>query len=131
MRQLWLSLPILVILSGCLPAPLGEDARAAERAFGVCEHDAALESVEKVLATSVDGDEIYHALTLKAAVLKDLGDTQASQALYPTILLIARVLDAKPLSQESMERDIDQHLLNGQRTREANGLPKICNAAGP
>jgi septal ring factor EnvC (AmiA/AmiB activator) len=120
MKRLILSLSILFTLSGCLPALFGEDTKAAEQAFGTCKHDAALEAVERALATSTDGDEIYHALALKAAVLKDTGQAQASQALHPTILLIAKVLDGKPLSQDSMERDINQHILNAQRIREEN-----------
>jgi hypothetical protein len=131
MKQLSLIVPILVILSACIPAALGPDTKAAEQAFGTCKHDAALEAVEKALATSTDGDEIYHALTLKAAVLKDMGDAQASQALHPTILLVARVLDGGPLSRDSMERDVDQHILYAQRTRQDNGLTKTCQAASP
>jgi hypothetical protein len=118
-------------LSGCLPALFGEDTKAAEQAFGTCKHDAALKAVERALATSTDGDEIYHALTLKAAVLKETGDTQASRTVYPTILLVARVIDGKPLSHESMERDIDQHIANAQRAREESGLPGTCKTATP
>ena len=125
-----LPLLLLLLLAGCGEDPLGPDNRMALLAFGQCRHDQALQLADNAIERGSDRN-LQQALMLKAAILRDRGDSAAAEALYPRIDETWATVQRRALSPERRERDIALFIDIAQRERIAQGLAPDCADAPP
>jgi hypothetical protein len=120
------------MLAGCSEDPLGPENRFALIAFGQCSYDQALMLAEQAIAGG-NADNVERGLTLKAAILRDRGDTAAAEALYPEIEAAWERAREKPLSPSRRERAIQMLIDIAHAERRAKGMDPNCagTAAGP
>lgn len=122
---------ILLLLAGCGEDPMGPDNRMALLAFGQCRYDQALQLTDNAIERGSEPN-VQQALMLKAAILRDQGDSAGAQALYPRIDDTWEAVKRRALSTERRERDIALFIDIAQRERIAQGLaPDCANAAPP
>jgi len=112
-------------LTGCPDDPMGPEVRLAMVALGQCKYDTALKLVDHAIS---GGDENYRerALMLKAAILRDQGDTAGAEALYPAIAEAWKTRKDSTLKPSRRERDIGLYLDAARGQRRSNGLPEDC-----
>jgi hypothetical protein len=121
-------LPVVLaagLVTGCPNDPMGPEVRFALIALGQCKYDTALKLVDDAIASD---DENYRerGLMLKAAILRDRGDTGAATALYPEIAAAWKARKGSDLKDSRRERDIGLYLDAARGERRANGLPEDC-----
>jgi hypothetical protein len=117
-----------LLLAGCPNDPMGPDIRLALLALGQCNHDAALKLADNGIAAGDDNNR-ERGLMLKAAILRDRGETAAAEALYPDIAEAWKARKGSTLKDSRRERDIGLYLDVARAERRARGLPEDC--AGP
>lgn len=113
------------LLSGCPEDPMGPGNRMAMIALGQCKHDLALDLVNQAIATGNE-DARERGLMLKAAILRDRGDTEAAEALYPQIADAWKARKGSTLKESRRERDIGLYLDVARAERQARGLSETC-----
>jgi hypothetical protein len=113
------------LLSGCPEDPMGPDNRMAMIALGQCKHELALDLVDQAIATGND-DVRERGLMLKAAILRDRGDTEAAEDLYPQIAEAWKTRKGSALKESRRERDIGLYLDVARAERQARGLSETC-----
>ena len=121
---------ILLLLAGCGEDPMGPDNRMALLAFGQCRYDQALQLTDNAIERGSEPN-VQQALMLKAAILRDQGDSAGAQALYPRIDDTWEAVKRRALSTERRERDIALFIDIAQRERIAQGLAPDCADAAP
>jgi hypothetical protein len=99
-------------------------------AFGQCRYDQALQLADNAIERGSDRN-LQQALMLKAAILRDRGDSAAAEALYPRIDETWEAVKRRALSPERRERDIALFIDIAQRERIGQGLTPDCAAAAP
>lgn len=116
------------LLGGCSEDPLGPENRFALIAFGQCSHRQALMLVDQAIARG-NADNIERGLMMKAAILRDQGDSAAAEALYPEIDAAWAAAKGKALSPNRRARDIQMYIDIAKAERHAKGLDPECKAA--
>lgn len=129
LRTLWIA-AATVLLSGCPNDPMGPGNRLAMVALGQCKHELALELVDQAIDTG-DEDSRERGLMLKAAILRDQGEPEAAEALYPEIAEAWQTRKGGQLKETRRERDIGLFLDVARAERRARGLPEDCREADP
>ncbi len=114
-----------LLLSSCADDPMGPENRFALIAFGQCSYDQALMLVDQAIAKG-NADNVERGLMLKAAILRDRGDVEAAEALYPKIDAAWQAAKEKPLSESRRRRDIQMFIDIAQAERHAKGLDASC-----
>lgn len=114
-----------LLLSSCAEDPMGPENRFALIAFSQCSYDQALMLADQAIAKG-NADNVERGLMLKAAVLRDRGDLEGSQALYPEIDAAWQSAKEKPLSASRRERDIQMFIDIAHAERRAKGLDPSC-----
>ncbi|NEX15135.1 MAG: hypothetical protein C1943_00505 [Halochromatium sp.] len=114
-----------LLLSSCAEDPMGPENRFALIAFGQCSYDQALMLADQAIAKG-NADNIERGLMLKAAILRDRGDLQAAEALYPEIDAAWQAAKEKPLSESRRLRDIQMFIDIAHAERHAKGLDPSC-----
>ena len=118
----------LLSLGGCGEDPLGPDNRMALLAFGQCRYDQALQLTDNAVERGSEPN-LQQALMLKAAILRDRGDSAAAEALYPRIDETWEAVKRRSLSPERRERDIARFIDIAHKERIARGLAPDCTEA--
>ncbi len=113
------------LLSGCPEDPLGPDNRLALIAFGRCDDQQALQLADLAIARG-DAHHIQRALMLKAAILRDRGDTSEAEAIYPELAKAWTAARKSELKTSRRERDISILIDIAHNERRANDLPTDC-----
>ena len=132
-RPSLLTLPpllLLLLLGGCGEDPMGPDNRMALLAFGQCRYDQALQLTDNAIERGSEPNQ-QQALMLKAAILRDQGDSAAEQALYPRIDATWEAVKRRALSPERRERDIARFVDIARKERIARGGTPDCAEAAP
>ncbi len=115
-----------LILSGCADDPMGPENRFALIAFGQCSYNQALMLANQAIDNG-NTDNIERGLMLKAAILRDQGNLEAAEALYPAIDAAWEVAREKTLSASRRERDIQMFIDIAHAERHAKGMdPTTC-----
>jgi hypothetical protein len=115
----------LALLAGCSEDPLGPENRFALIAFSQCNHAQALMLVEQAIKRgNLENKE--RGLMLKAAILRDQGETGAAEALYPEIEEAWQKAKQKSLSPQRRERDIQMLIDIAHAERYAKKLDPSC-----
>ena len=122
--------PLLLSAGACGEDPMGPDNRMALLALGQCRHEQALQLTDNAMERGNDRN-LQQALLLKAAILRDQGNSAAEQALYPRIDETWEAVKRRTLSPERRERDIALLVDIAQRERIARGLAADCAEAAP
>ncbi|MCG6940720.1 MAG: hypothetical protein LJE69_05665 [Thiohalocapsa sp.] len=117
-----------LLLSGCGKDPMGPDNRLALMALGKCRYSQALQLTDNAIARGT-AQNVHRAWTLKAAILRDRGDTKGAEALYPKIADAWQTAKGRTLTDARRERDIDLFLQVARAERQSNGLPPDCSDA--
>jgi hypothetical protein len=125
-----LSTLLALPLAGCGEDPMGPDNRMALLALGQCRHDQALQLTDNAIERGNEPNQ-QQALMLKAAILRDRGDTAAAEALYPRIDATWEAVKRRTLSPERRERDIALFIDIAQRERVVRGLAPDCADPAP
>jgi hypothetical protein len=115
----------VLALSSCSEDPMGAENRFALMALSQCHYEQALLLVEQAIEHG-NADNVERALMLKAAILRDRGDTAAAEALYPAIDAAWEAAKEKSLSASRRERDIQMFLDVVQAERHAKGIDAAC-----
>jgi hypothetical protein len=115
----------LALLTSCSEDPLGPENRFALMAFSQCNHAQALMLVEQAIENG-NLDNRERGLMLKAAILRDQGETAAAEALYPEIEEAWQRAKKKSLSPQRRERDIQMLIDIAQAERYAKKLDPSC-----
>jgi len=126
-------IPLLLaglLLSGCGEDPMGPDNRLALMALSECRHTQALQLTDNAIARGNE-QNVHRAWALKAAILRDLGDTKGAQALYPKIAAAWEAAKARTLTDARRERDIGLFLEVAHAERHTKGLPADCSKVPP
>lgn len=123
-------LPLLLSLGGCGEDPMGPDNRMALLALGQCRFDQALQLADNAIERGSDRNQ-QQALMLKAAILRDRGDSAAAEALYPRIDETWVAVKRRALSPERRERDIARFIDIAHKERLARGLAPDCAEGAP
>ncbi|MGB5833014.1 MAG: hypothetical protein WBG92_13620 [Thiohalocapsa sp.] len=118
------------LLGGCGEDPLGPDNRMALLAFGQCRDDQALQLTDNAIERGNERN-VLRALMLKAAILRDRGDTAAAEALHPRITEAWETAKRRTLSPERRERDIQLFIDVARDERIARGLAADCDDGPP
>lgn len=119
-------LAALALLAGCGEDPMGPDNRLALLALSKCRHAQALQLTENAIARGNEHN-IHRGWALKAAILRDMGDTQGAQALYPRIAEAWEAAKGRTLTPARRERDIRLFLDVARAERVAMGLAEDCS----
>jgi hypothetical protein len=119
----------LALLAGCSEDPLGPENRFALIAFSQCNHAQALMLVEQAIEQG-NPDNKERGLMLKAAILRDQGDTVAAEALYPAIAKSWEQARGKSLSPQRREREIKMLVNIAHAERHAKNIDPKCRAPG-
>lgn len=119
-----------LLLVGCGEDPLGADNRMALLALGKCRHDQALQLTANAMQRG-NAHNVQQSLMLQAAILRDRGDSNTEQALYPKIAEAWDAVKRSPLTPERRERDIRIFLDVARDERLANGMDPDCAPARP
>jgi len=114
-----------LLLSSCAEDPMGPENRFALIAFSQCSYDQALMLADQAIAKG-NADNVERGLMLKVAILRDRGDLQAAEALYPEIDAAWQAAKEKPLSESRRLRDIQMFIDIAQAERQAKGLDPAC-----
>jgi hypothetical protein len=122
---LLLTLPLLP-LGGCGEDPMGPDNRLALMALTKCRHDQALQLADNAIARG-NAQNVHRAWALKAAILRDRGDTGAAEKLYPEIAAAWEAAKGRTLTDARRERDIGLFLEVARAERLAQGLSEDCS----
>jgi hypothetical protein len=120
------TLATALLLAGCGEDPLGPDNRLALLAFGKCLHEQAEQLADNAIATG-NADNIYRGLALKAAILRDLGDSAGAEALYPEIEQAWQAAQERTLTEYRRERDIGLFLDVARAERQTRGMSADCS----
>jgi hypothetical protein len=113
------------LLLGCGEDPLGPENRFALIAFGQCSYDQALMLAEQAIASD-NADHIERGLMLKAAILRERGDTAAAEALYPEIAAAWERARDKTLKPSRREREIQLLIDIARAERHDKALAPDC-----
>lgn len=114
-----------LLVSGCAEDPMGPQNRFALIAFGQCSNNQALMLVNQAIEQG-NADHIERGLMLKAAILRDQGDPEAAEALYPEIDAAWEAAREKTLSASRREREIQMLIDIAQAERHAKGIDPDC-----
>ncbi len=112
-------------LSGCAEDPMGPENRFALIAFGQCSHNQALMLANQAIEKG-NADHLERGLMLKAAILRDRGDLEAAEALYPEIDAAWEAAREKTLSDNRREREIQMFIDIAHAERHAKGIDPSC-----
>ncbi len=126
-------IPLLLaglLLSSCGEDPMGPDNRLALMALSECRHALALQLTDNAIARGNE-QNVHRAWALKAAILRDLGDTKGAQALYPEIAAAWESAKGRTLTEARRERDIGLFLEVAHAERQTKGLPADCSKVPP
>jgi hypothetical protein len=121
--------PVLLaamLLNGCGEDPMGPDNRLALMALGKCRHAQALQLTDNAMARGNEHN-IHRAWALKAAILRDMGDTEGAEALYSRIEAAWEAAKGRTLTEARRERDIGLFLDVARAERLANGMAADCS----
>ncbi|WP_201246184.1 hypothetical protein [Halochromatium salexigens] len=118
----------MLLLISCAEDPMGAENRFALMALNQCNHGQALMLVDQAIERG-NAENVERALMLKAAILRDRGDTAAAEALYPAIDAAWEAAKEKSLSASRRERDIQMFIDIAQAERHALGLDATCEAS--
>lgn len=126
-QALWIGLLVAItpLLSGCPQDPMGPDNRMALIAFGRCDYAQALQLTDMAIERG-DDMHIQRAWMLKAAILRDQGDTAAAEAIYPKLEATWKAAKKTDLKTSRRERDIAILIDIAHNDRRANGLAADC-----
>jgi hypothetical protein len=116
-----------LLLAGCGEDPMGPDNRLALLALGKCRHAQALQLTDNAIERGNEHN-IHRAWALKAAILRDMGDTAGAQALYPRIEAAWEAAKGRTLTEARRERDIGLFLQVARAERQTHGLAPDCTA---
>ncbi|MBK1619758.1 hypothetical protein CKO42_15170 [Lamprobacter modestohalophilus] len=114
-----------LLLASCAEDPMGPENRFALIAFGQCSYAQALMLADQAIAKG-NADNVERGLMLKAAILRDRGDPEAAEALYPEIDAAWQAAKEKPLSESRRQRDIQMFIDIAHAERHAKGLDPSC-----
>jgi len=115
-----------LMLTACGDDPMGPDNRLALMALGKCRYDQALLLTDNAIARG-NAQNVHRAWALKAAILRDRGDTKGAEALYPEIAAAWEAAKGRTLTDARRERDIGLFLQVARAERQANGLTADCS----
>jgi hypothetical protein len=116
---------VLALLAGCGEDPMGPDNRLALLALSKCRYAQALQLTDNAIARGNEHN-IHRGWALKAAILRDMGDDQGAEALYPRIAEAWEAAKGRTLTPARRERDIDLFLDVARAERVAMGLAEDC-----
>jgi hypothetical protein len=115
-----------LLLAGCGEDPMGPDNRLALMALGKCRHAQALQLTDNAIARG-NANNIHRAWALKAAILRDMGDTEGAEALYPQIEAAWEAAKGRTLTDARRERDIGLFQEVARAERQSHGFAADCS----
>lgn len=118
-------LAALTLLAGCGEDPMGPDNRLALLALSKCRHTQALQLTDNAIARG-NAHNVHRAWALKAAILRDMGERQDAEALYPRIAAAWEAAKGRTLTAARRERDIGLFLDVAKAQRVSLGLSEDC-----
>jgi hypothetical protein len=115
-----------LLVNGCGEDPMGPDNRLALMALTKCRYDHALQLTDNAIASGSEKN-VHRAWALKAAILRDRGDTAGAEALYPRIAEAWEAAKGRTLTEYRRERDIGLFVDVARAERQAQGMSPECS----